>query len=89
MQIFSTNETLGDCLRCGGEITAWCLSCDYSAKLDIKALADRLGPTHGAMFNDLAPKLKCSSCGGKRLQLLYSNIMTSKAKAGGNNWGGM
>ena len=88
MRVSYTNATLGDCLRYGEIITAHCYSCGRFAELDIQALADTLGPAHGAMFNDLAPKLKCSACNGKRLQLLYSNICTRRAGIGGNNWGG-
>ena len=88
MGTFSTNATLGDCLRCGEIITAWCLTCDYNAELDMQALADRLGTTHGAMHKDLAPLLKCSACGGKRLQLIYSNVCTRRTGLARNTWGG-
>lgn len=89
MGTFSTNETLGDCLRCGEIITAHCYTCERYAELNIQALADKLGPAHGAMFNDLAPILKCSACGGKRLQLLYSNMCTRRTGQARNTWGGL
>lgn len=89
MGTFVTNTTLGDCLRSGEAITAHCHACGRYAELDIQALADELGPAHGAMHNDLAPKLKCSACDGKRLQLLYSNICTSRTGLARNTWGGL
>ena len=88
MGTFSTNATLGDCLRCGETITAHCHTCGRYTELDIQALADKLGSEHGAMLNDLAPKLKCSVCNGKRLQLLYSNICTRQTGLSKNPWGG-
>jgi len=35
-------------------------------------LRDKLGPDHGAMHDDLVPKLRCSKCGGKDLGLIVS-----------------
>lgn len=88
MGTFSTNATLGDCLRCGEIITAHCHTCGRYNELDIQVLSDKLGPAHGAMFNDLAPKLKCAACDGKRLQMLYSNIRTNRTGLARNTWGG-
>jgi hypothetical protein len=30
-------------------------------------LRERLGPDHSTLHDDLAPKLKCSKCGGKKI----------------------
>jgi hypothetical protein len=35
-------------------------------------LRERLGPDHSIMHDDLAPKLKCSKCGGKKVGLILS-----------------
>jgi hypothetical protein len=34
------------------------------------ALRDRLGSDHGALHNDLLPKLRGKACGGKNISLL-------------------
>jgi len=36
--------------------------CCKSAKLDIQALIDRLGPDHGSMHQDLVWRFGCSKC---------------------------
>ena len=54
--------------------------CSHRQVLDIKALAERFGPDAPAMHDDLAPKLKCTKCGGKQIGLTY----TPKVAAGGN-----
>lgn len=40
--------------------------CWHHSKLDLIALRDRLGPDHGAMHDDLVPKLRCSKCRGPK-----------------------
>jgi hypothetical protein len=41
-------------------------------KLDLEALADRLGTDHGSLHDQLVPKLKCSKCGSKNIALILS-----------------
>jgi hypothetical protein len=43
--------------------------CNHSQRLDLKALPERLGPDTPAMHDDLAPRLKCSKCGGRKIGL--------------------
>ncbi|WP_131835364.1 hypothetical protein [Ancylobacter aquaticus] len=65
----SLNGTLGDCIAHRQGIRATCLACWHHRELDIPALAARLGPDHGALHNDLVPKLRCAECGSKRIAL--------------------
>lgn len=44
--------------------------CRRTARLDLGALKERLGPDHGAMHDDLVPKLRCSECGGRNVGLV-------------------
>ena len=55
-------------------ITAYCeaIDCHRNQKVDLQKLVARLGPSAPAMAADLAPKLKCSKCGGKNVSLIYS-----------------
>ena len=56
--------TIADVIAAGDTIYANCSDprCFASTKLDLDALAARLGPDHGAMHDDLTPLLKCSQC---------------------------
>lgn len=65
----SMNGTLGECLDNGYGLTATCTLCWHSARLDLDALAANLGRDHGALRDDLVPKLRCTPCGGKRIGL--------------------
>lgn len=58
----------------GYKLHAYCHDprCQHSQKLDLEALKARLGPDHSMMHDDLAPKLKCSKCGGKKIGLIFS-----------------
>lgn len=59
----------------GDTVTAWCHNaphCNHHQVLDLAKLRDRLGPDHGAMHADLAPKLRCSVCGSKSIGLIVS-----------------
>lgn len=55
-------------------VTAYChnSACNRHQQLDLASLRERLGPDAPAMHDDLAPKLKCSRCGSKKLGLIYS-----------------
>ena len=56
--------TIADVIAAGDTIYANCSDprCFAGTKLDLDALAARLGPDHGAMHDDLTPLLKCSQC---------------------------
>lgn len=63
--------TLGGLIDDGYQIGAHCLNLDcrrYSV-LDLPALAVRLGRDHASLHKHLAPKLRCSACGGRRVGL--------------------
>lgn len=42
-------------------------NCFHTQELDLEALKAKLGPDHGAMHDDLVPKLRCGKCGSKRV----------------------
>ncbi|WP_367226919.1 hypothetical protein, partial [Mesorhizobium sp.] len=56
----------------GERISVWCHrpTCGHHADLDLVKLRDKLGPDHGAMHDDLVPKLRCSKCGGKNVGII-------------------
>jgi hypothetical protein len=56
--------TIADVIAAGDTIYANCSDprCFASTRLDLQALAARLGPDHGAMHDDLTPLLRCAQC---------------------------
>ena len=62
-----SNATIAGMIEGRYAVSVFCRDCHHQAKLDLEALAARLGPDHGALADTLLPKLRCSSCGGKRL----------------------
>ncbi len=78
--VYSTNATLGGCIASGHRITAYCNSCRHSVQLDLEALAAKLGPDHGALHNDLVPRLKCSRCGSRSIGLIVHHADAERAK---------
>jgi hypothetical protein len=56
----------------GERISVWCHNsrCHHGSKLDLMKLRDKLGPDHGAMHDDLVPKLRCSVCGSKNVGII-------------------
>lgn len=69
--------TLQKLMDDGMRVTAYCHdeTCHHSAALDLARLCDRLGPDAPAMRDDLAPKLRCQGCDGRRgkgVGLIYS-----------------
>lgn len=69
-----TNRTIQDQIDNGATVRVYCHNqrCRHSAVLDLLKLRDKLGPDHGAMHDDLAWKLRCSKCGGKKVGLIYA-----------------
>ena len=57
---------------------AWCQSCRHHVDLDLDALGKRLGYEHSTMADELAPKLKCSACGSRKIGLILSARQTGK-----------
>jgi ribosomal protein L33 len=55
-------------------VTAFCQnsSCNHNQQLDLKALSARFGPDTPAMHDHLAPRLKCTKCGGRQIGLTYT-----------------
>ena len=60
-----SNATFRGMAYFGLSIRAHCVDCRHSEQLDLKALARRLGPDHGALHKDLVPLLRCRACGSK------------------------
>jgi hypothetical protein len=61
----------------GERISVYCHNprCHHGAKLDLLKLRDKLGPDHGAMHDDLVPRLRCSVCGSKNVGIIiHQNI---------------
>lgn len=68
----TSNATIAGMISGRYTVTVFCRDCDHSARLDLEALAERLGPEHGALADTLLPKLRCSACGGKRLGMVVN-----------------
>ena len=68
-----TIHTIGDHLDEGDDISVYCDDCEWSTMLDLEMLAEKLGRDHGAMAQDLRPKLKCSRCGSKNMSFIVRN----------------
>lgn len=67
-------HTIQQRIDLGDTIHVYCHNshCHHNAALDLLALRDKLGPDHGAMRDDLVPKLRCSKCGGKDVGIIIS-----------------
>lgn len=66
-------HTLADRIRNGDMVRAYCHNIPargHSSELDLVKLAEKLGPDHGAMHDDLVRKLKCAKCGGRNVWLV-------------------
>jgi hypothetical protein len=52
-------DTLGQLIDTQTDLSVYCfaMGCNHGTELDLIALARQLGRKHGAMHNDLAPKL--------------------------------
>ena len=69
-------DTIGSLIENKHILRAYCNSCRHCVKLDLEALADRLGRDHGSLHDQLVPKLKCSQCGSKDIALILSTEET-------------
>jgi hypothetical protein len=70
--------TIGGLIDNGYVLRASCNApkCRHCARLDLEALATKLGRDHGSLHKDLVPKLKCSKCGSKSIALILSSKET-------------
>ena len=66
-----TIRTIADKIEFGYEMSVYCHGqrdgrwCHHSARIDLVALAERLGPDHSTLAKDLKPYFRCSKCGSK------------------------
>ena len=69
----------------GDTIRAYCHAylCHHNAVLDMVALRERFGPDHGAMHDDLVPKLRCVKCGGRKVGIICT---PGTKEYGAANW---
>lgn len=68
----SKGHTIQNRIDEGERISVHCHrpTCGHHSKLDLLKLRDKLGPDHGAMHDDLVPKLRCSVCGSKNVGII-------------------
>lgn len=59
-------DTIGKLIDFNLTLSVYChrYGCGHSARLDLEALADRLGRDHPSMARALLPRLTCTKCGG-------------------------
>lgn len=72
-------DTIADHIAKGYTLRAYCERhganpCGHSVELDLQALGRRLGFDHPCRHHDLAPKLKCSACGSRKVSLRVSPL---------------
>lgn len=72
-------DTLGRFIDNDHTLAANCRKCGHYAKLDLEALAQRLGRDHSTNNLRLRSKLKCSKCGSKDIALLVSTITADRS----------
>ena len=57
--------------------------CHHRAIIDLKMLRDKLGPDHGAMYDDIAPLLRCTKCNGERGKNIGLSFIPGAKEYGG------
>lgn len=69
----SKGHTIQSLIDAGVILSAYCHrpACAHKSDLDLIKLRDKYGPDHGAMHDDLVPKLRCSECGSKKVGLIH------------------
>lgn len=82
-------RTIQDVIDSKDTITAWCHNpaCGHRQTLDFIALRERLGPDHGAMHDDLVPKMRCTKCRGKKAGITINQESNKKYCAAPSTWG--
>lgn len=63
-------ETLGALIEHGHTMSAQCETCRHSARVDLEALAGRIG--RDWVYVGARPPLTCSACGGRFFEILKS-----------------
>ena len=71
-------DTIGALIDNSHNLRAYCNApkCHHCVKLDLVALAAKLGRNHSSMHKDLVPKLYCSKCKSKDIALILSTEST-------------
>ncbi|RUU29786.1 hypothetical protein [Mesorhizobium sp. M6A.T.Ce.TU.016.01.1.1] len=82
-------RTIQDVIAGGDTVIAWCHNsrCGHHQEIDFLKLRDRLGPDHGAMHDDLVPKLRCTKCRGKKVGITVHLKSNEKRGGGPTTWG--
>lgn len=75
-------DTIGATIDYGYELGAHCLNadCRHWVRLDLEALAAKLGRDHPTSREALMPRLRCSKCGGKNIGLTLSYAKAPKLR---------
>ena len=71
-----TSSTYRDLIEASHTVMAYCYAhgCQHSARLDLRALAAR----HGMDAEFRQDRLRCSKCGGRKVQIRLSFEMPSR-----------
>ena len=84
----SSKNTIQQRIDNSDEVMVYCHNsahCHHKARLDLVALRARLGPDHGAMHDDLVPKLRCTKCQSKKVGIIISPRDANHRVEGGRN----
>ena len=60
-------ETIGDFIDEGYAYSVTCDDCGRFNRLNLEALAEKLGRDHSALAGALSRRMKCKGCGSKRM----------------------
>lgn len=84
-------RTIQEVIDSGDTVMVYCHNwrCHHRAELDFLKLRAKLGPDHGAMHDDLVPKLVCSKCGGRDVGLTLLAKATKSRNGPPSTWGMM
>lgn len=72
----SRMSTIAERIAQGDKLHIYCgrwPRCPRNMSVDLAALAERLGPDHGAMHWDLERRFRCSECGHNRSTFIVSS----------------
>lgn len=77
-------STLSHLIAQGYGLTAYCGACQHGARLDLPALAAKLGPDFVTVGdpNPLAARLRCDRCQSKDISLILSPPNTPRPGRG-------
>jgi hypothetical protein len=82
-------RTIQDLIDGDYDLAVYCeaRNCTHGRRVDLKELAAKLGPNHGAMHDDLAGKFRCEKCGGKKTSIRITPY-ASRAQLPEGAWSG-